>query len=76
MSVIVWNGGSPPKRGAYRVKSDGPSANQGFRYWYGDGWSNLASKRQWALGLGKDRSKNRNTPLKYPVLWASKKDAA
>lgn len=74
MDNIVWNNGNPPKRGVYRVKSDGPSPNKGYRYWYGDRWSNLASKRQYAAELGKDLTKNRNTPLKYSVLWATKKN--
>ena len=72
MSTITWNSGNPTRRGVYQVRSDGPSANKGFRYWYGDGWSNLFRKRKYAAELGKDRAKNRNTPLKYPVLWASK----
>lgn len=48
----------------------------GYRYWYGDGWSNHRNRRYWAQELGKKRHENRNTPLKYPVLWASKVRAA
>ena len=71
MSVVIWNSGAPPKRGVYRVRCDGPSPNAGYRYWYGDGWSNLTRRHAYAQEL-KDRTKNRNTPLKRAVLWASK----
>lgn len=68
MTGLIWNEGAPPKRGAYRVKSDGPSANVGYRYWFGAHWGPLCSRRKYAT----EDSQSRKTPLKYPVMWASK----
>lgn len=64
-----WKAGNPPKRGAYAVRSDGPSSNPGWRYWFGpeQGWGNLSSSRAWCL----ERSSHvpRKTPVRYPILW-------
>lgn len=62
-----WVSGPPPKRGAYRVRSDGPSANAGWRYWDGERWGALHNKRSRcveAKGAGKRAART------YPVLWA------
>jgi hypothetical protein len=64
---VIWNAGAPPKRGAYRVKSDGPSTNTGYRYWFGDHWGPLCQKRQHANA----KNEARKVTLKRPVLWAS-----
>lgn len=71
---IVWNTGTPPKRGVYAVKSDGPSSNMGYRYWNGDRWSPLCARRAIAASWGKNGT-HRKTPLRYAVLWASKAPA-
>lgn len=73
-AAVVWNAGAPPKRGAYRVKSEGPSANTGYRYWNGERWSPLASTRKAAITWGKPGN-HRKTPTRYAILWASKASA-
>jgi hypothetical protein len=71
---MSWNSGNPLKKGAYPVRSGGPSPNSGWRYWNGDSWSNLRHTYRDAVNLGKGKciSRNRNTPLQYPVLWGVK----
>lgn len=68
MTDIIWNKGNPPKRGAYLVKSDGPSANVGYRYWFGEHWGPLCQKRRNATAANQARK----VTLQRPVLWASK----
>lgn len=68
-----WVSGPPPKRGAYRTRSDGPSANPGWRYWDGRRWGCLSSRRDWCLEVKGDR---RKTPTTYPILWARTVKAA
>jgi len=70
MAAVIWNAGAPPKRGAYRVKSDGPSANVGWRYWHGARWSGLSSTRAWCIKASKD-GPGRNSRIIYPIMWAS-----
>lgn len=66
MANKTWNRCAPKRRGVYRVKSDGPSPNGGFRYWNGERWGCLHSKYRYALEL-KDAGRRRT--LTYPVLW-------
>jgi hypothetical protein len=68
--ALTWNSGTPLKRGAYRVKSDGPTANSGYRYWNGERWGPLCNKRKYATRENTERA--RRTPVRYPILWASK----
>lgn len=65
----TYNSGPPPRRGAYRVKSDGPSPNPGWRYWDGERWGPLCTSFRYA---NKVKTFSRKTPLKFPVLWAGK----
>lgn len=70
---LEWHSDTPPKRGAYKVKSDGPSANHGWRYWDGADWGPLSSSRTWCLEGRKLYW--RKSRLRYPVLWATKVEA-
>lgn len=67
MSKIIWNAGDPPKRGPYRVKCEGPNANAGYRYWFGDHWGVLCQKRSSANA----KNESRRVTLQRPVLWGS-----
>lgn len=68
-TTIRWNTGNPPRRGAYRVRSDGPSPNHGWRYWFGDHWGPLCSRRSWAIENGKCQTKTRRARITRPILW-------
>jgi hypothetical protein len=66
-----FSGGRPPVLGKpYWTRSEGQSPNPGWRFAYPDGtWSNLCRRRADAVELGKDRSQNRATPLRKPIMW-------
>jgi len=64
--TIIYQAGTPPKRGVYPVKSDGPNPNPGYRYWNGRYWGCIASTFAWARERG---DTGRRSQLKYPVLW-------
>lgn len=68
---VVWNFGTPTKRGVYPVKCDGPNPNKGFRYWNGEYWSILASSYAQALSLNGDTNVRR-AQIKRPILYATK----
>ena len=65
-----WKSGEPPKRGAYKVKSDAKEPNYGYRYWTGEKWGPLWSRRDWcAESKGAMR---RNSHITRPVLYWGK----
>lgn len=61
-----WNDAAPKRRGVYRVRSDGPSPNAGYRHWDGRSWGPLHAKFKRAREAGHD---GRQRTLKYAVLW-------
>ena len=66
-----WLSGIPPKKGPYRVKSDAKKPNYGYRYWNGERWGPLWSRRDWCLeSKGAAR---RNSHIIKPVLYWGKK---
>ena len=69
-SINDWMAGSPNKKGVYRVKSDAKTPNYGFRYWDGDKWGPLWSRRDWCLQS--KGSARRNSRISKPVLWWGK----
>lgn len=71
-----WNHGQPPRRGPYWTRSDpaaAKSANAGWRWWFGDQWSNARRKRAHVLALASGQDINRNTPLVHAIQWRTKK---
>lgn len=69
---LEWHSDDPTRRGAYKVKSDGPSPNIGWRYWDGADWGVLCSSRKFCMEtkvLGARKSSRRTG-----VLWATKVD--
>lgn len=64
--MIVYSKGTPPRRGAYPVRSEGPSPNRGYRYWNGERWGRLCRTYRDALKV-KDTA--RRSQIVYPVLW-------
>jgi hypothetical protein len=66
--TIQWNAGNPPRRGIYKVRSDGPSHNVGYRYWDGARWGMLCSTHAMAKSIQMSARRSR---LTKPVLWAS-----
>jgi hypothetical protein len=63
-----FHDGPPPRRGVYRVRSDGRNPNYGWRYWNGEAWGALASRRIFASAVWAKKP----THLRgRAVLWGS-----
>jgi hypothetical protein len=65
-----WLSGYPSRKGPYRVRSDSITPNYGYRYWNGEKWGPLWSRRDWCLeSKGAAR---RNSRIYLPVLYWGK----
>ena len=66
----LWHHGTPPKRGVYRVKCDGPNPNAGYRYWDGSRWHAWCSTHKGALSMYK--AGVRSGAYRRPIMYATK----